>query len=871
MSIPLMATKLFVPPHAPFAVSRSRLVRRLNEGLSGKATLLCAPAGFGKSSLLAEWVAQSGWPCAWISLDKSDSDPRQFLSYLVGAVQAVDAEVGTAAWALLQSSPPPSVESVLSLLLSNMTALKSRFLLVLDDYHAVVCEEIDAILTFLIEHLPPNIHLVMATREEPALSLARLRVQGQLLELRQQDLQFQTEETVAFFNSAMAVELSPGQIAALEARTEGWIAGLQMAAISLRGHQDPAQFIQSFTGSNRFVQDFLLEEVLHRQTPQVQNFLLRTSVLDQLCVPLCDAVMQNSDGHNILGYIERANLFIVPLDTERRWFRYHHLFAELLRKRLAVREDAASLHLRASEWYASNGMSVEAFQQALAAGDLDRTIRLVEGDGMPLYFRGAMAPIVRWLESQPRNILNACPRLWIMLAWSLMISGYPKKVEVTLHSAIAAMEGAALASVSQDLWGEVATLKAWAALASNDAPLVHQQAGLALEQLSPDNLAARLSAHCAIGVGHQFLGNRQAAKAAYSDVVTKGQSTGNFMFTMVASMGLASIQVIEGQLHLAARTYRDVLQRMQDPSHLMVCEAHLGLAGILYEWNDLNAAEWHAQRGSKLAEPLENGAGLSADVLRARLLLLRSQTDAANALLTQTATAAQMRNFDSRLKEVVSVQASELLRRGLVSAAMDLALQHQLPVATAKAMLAQGRAADAMAVLTSLRASADERNSAGESLKAMVLQAMTLQSLGQLEAGLQVLRDALLIAQPAGYIRTFVDEGQSMANLLSTLVARGTLPDYIDQLLAAWDVTDAPVDIASTGQKAIAPSLLDPLSPREMEILRLIRQGDSNQRIGEKLFLSLSTVKWHNQNIFDKLQVKRRTEAVARALELQLF
>lgn len=871
MSIPLLATKFFVPPHAPFAVSRTRLVRRLNEGLSGRATLLCAPAGFGKSSLLAEWVAQSGWPCAWISLDKRDSDPRQFLSYLVGAVQAVDAEVGTAAWALLQSSPPPSVESVLSLLLSNMTVVKSRFLLVLDDYHAVACEEIDAIVTFLIEHLPPNIHLVLATREEPALSLARLRVQGQLLELRQQDLQFQTEEADTFFNTAMALKLSPGQIVALEARTEGWIAGLQLAAISLRGHQDPDQFIQSFTGSNRFVQDFLLEEVLHRQSPQVQHFLLRTSVLDRLCVPLCDAVMQNSEGQSTLGYIERANLFIVPLDTERRWFRYHHLFAELLRQRLAVREDAAPLHLRASEWYASNGMPVEAFQQALAAGDLDRTIRLVEGDGMPLYFRGAMAPIVQWLESQPRNILNTYPRLWIMLAWSLMISGYPKKVEVTLHSAIAAMEGVALASVSQDLWGEVATLKAWAALASNDVPLVHQQAGLALEQLSPDNLAARLSAHCAIGVGHQFSGNRQAARAAYSDVVTRGQSTGNFMFTMVAAMGLASIQVIEGQLHLAARTYRDVLQRMQDPSHLMVCEAHLGLAGILYEWNDLDAAEWHAQRGSKLAEPLENGAGLSADVLRARLLLLRSQTDAANALLTQTAIAAQMRNFDSRLKEVVSVQALVLLRRGQVSAAMDLALQYQLPVATAKAMLAQGRATDAMAVLASLRASADERNCAGESLKAMVLQAMTLEALGQLEAGLQVLRDALLIAHPAGYVRTFVDEGQPMANLLSTLAARGTLPDYIDQLLAAWDVTDAPVDGASTGQEAIAPSLLDPLSPREMDILRLIRQGDSNQRIGEKLFLSLSTVKWHNQNIFDKLQVKRRTEAVARALELQLF
>ncbi len=871
MAIPLLATKLFVPPHAPFAVPRVRLIERLNAGLSRKVTLVCAPAGFGKSTLLGEWVAQLDRPCAWVSLDARDRDPRQFLAYLVGAVQTVNDDVSTAAWALLHASPPQPVESVLAMLLSKLAAVQLRLLIVLDDYQTVASKEIDDAVAFLIDHLPPNLHFVLATREEPELSLGRLRVQGQLTELRLQDLRFQKDEADTFFSTGMALKLSPSHIAALEARTEGWIAGLQLAAISLRGQQDPDQFIQSFTGSNRFVQDFLLEEVLHRQPQEVQSFLLRTSVLDRLCAPLCDAVMQTSNGQRTLGYIEKANLFIVPLDTERRWFRYHHLFAELLRQRLVEQESVAPIHIRASEWYVSNSMPVEGFQQALAAGDIERTIRLVEGDGMPLYFRGAMAPVIQWLQLKPQSYLNEYPRLWVMLAWSLMISGYPKKVEVTLQSAVAAMENATQASVSQDLWGEVATLRAWAAVAKGDVPLVHLQANRALEQLSPRNLAVRLSAHCVMGVGHQFAGNRLAAKAAYERVVSTGQSSGNFMFTMVAAMGLASIQVMESQLHLAAKTYRDVLQRMQDPTHLMVCEAHLGLARILYEWNDLDAADSHAQLGSKLAEPLENGAGLSADVLCARILMLRDRTDAASALLTQAAIAAQTRNFVSRLKEVVGIQALALLRRDQVSAAMDLALQHQLPIATAKAMLAHGRAGDALVVLESHRTSLDEKGCVDESLKAMAVQAVALDALGQSDVALQVLRDALVIAHPAGYVRTFVDEGPKMVILLSKLAARGTMPDYIDQLLAAWDSAAAPSGDTNAGRKANTFLLLDPLSTREMDILHLIRQGDSNQRIGEKLFLSLSTVKWHNQNIFDKLQVKRRTEAVARALELNLF
>ena len=422
------------------AVSRPRLVEQLDSGLARKLTLVCAPAGFGKSSLLSEWAARCRRPCVWVSLDQGERDLQQFLAYLVAAVQTVDASVGASAWALLQTTPPPSTKSVLSALLNEVAEDLEALLLVLDDYHLVACEPVDEALAYLIDHLPPQMHVALVTRTEPALPLARLRAQGQLTELRQEDLRFGPDEAAAFLDQTMALKLSDAHVAVLAARTEGWVAGLQMAAISLQGNEDPELFIQSFTGSHRFLQDFLLQEVLHHQSPDVQSFLLRTSVLDRMCSELCDAVMQDHEGHSMLAYLEEANLFVVPLDTERRWFRYHHLFAELLRQRLVQREQAAPLLIRASEWYQAQGQTVEAFQKAFAAGDIDRAIRLIDGDGMPLYFRGAMAPVVQSLQELPNSVLDSHPRLWVMLAWSLMISGYPDQMAVKLRGAVAALQ-----------------------------------------------------------------------------------------------------------------------------------------------------------------------------------------------------------------------------------------------------------------------------------------------------------------------------------------------------------------------------------------------------------------------------------------------
>ena len=383
MSAPILATKLYIPPPRPKVVLRPRLIERLNEGLSAsrKLTLISAPAGFGKTTLVSEWVAGCERPVAWLSLDEGDNDPTRFLTYLVAALQTIAANIGAGALAVLQSPQPPPIESILTALLNEITAIPDNFVLVLDDYHLIDSKPVDEALTFLLEHLPPQMHLVITTREDPHLPLARLRARGQLTELRAADLRFTPSEAAEFLNQMMGLNLSAEDVAALEARTEGWIAGLQLAALSMQGHQDATSFIQSFTGSHHFVLDYLVEEVLQQQSESIQTFLLRTSILDRLCGPLCDAVLGRLlplPGRKPWKYLERANLFIVPLDNERRWYRYHHLFGDLLRQRLGKPKEFAEFHLRASQWHEENGDLGAAFHHAIAAGDFVRAAGLAE-------------------------------------------------------------------------------------------------------------------------------------------------------------------------------------------------------------------------------------------------------------------------------------------------------------------------------------------------------------------------------------------------------------------------------------------------------------------------------------------------------------
>src|SRR5215210_23965 len=884
MSAPILATKLYIPPPQPKVILRPRLIERLNEGLHRKLTLVSAPAGFGKTTLLGEWVAACERESAWLSLDEGDNDPTRFLAYLIAALQTIAPNIGEGVLEVLQSPQPPPTESILTALLNEIDTVPDDFVLVLDDYHVIDGSAVDEALSFVLEHLPPRMHLVIATREDPHLPLARLRGRGQLSEVRADDLRFAPDEAAEFLNQVMGLSLSAEDIATLETRTEGWIAGLQMAALSMQGRADATSFIKSFTGTHHFVLDYLVEEVLKQQPESVQTFLLRTSFLGRLCGPLCDAVMLDPavSGQEILEYLERANLFLVPLDNERRWYRYHHLFAELLRQRLhqsiastagdEVR-DVAELHIRASQWYEDNGLEVEAFQQAAAADDVERAARLVEGEGMPLIFRGAVAPVLSWLESLSTTELDTRPTLWVIYASAMLFVSQTTGVEEKLQAAEAALQDAAPDDKTRDLIGHIAAIRATLAVIHHDVETIIAQSRRALEYLRPDNLPVRTATTWTLGYAYQLQGDRAAASQAYSDAIAISEAIGHSIITIMATTGLGEVQEAESQLHLAAQTYRRVLRLAGDPPLPVACEAHLGLARISYEWDVLDAAQKHGQQGVQLARQIEHADRFVAcEVFLARLKLAQGDVAGAASILAEAGQSVRQHDFVHRMPDVAAARVLTLLRQGNLAAAAELAQTHQLPISQARVHLAQGDPPTALAVLEPLRRQADSMGWEDERLKVIVLQALAHHAHGEKDEAVRLLGDALAHAEPGGYIRIFVDEGIPMARLLSEAAAHGIMPDYISRLMAVFEAeAQISEDRPHLPSAPPAQSLTEPLSQRELEVLQLIAQGLSNREISERLFLALDTVKGHNRRIYGKLLVQRRTEAVAKARSLNIL
>jgi LuxR family maltose regulon positive regulatory protein len=602
--------------------------------------------------------------------------------------------------------------------------------------------------------------------------------------------------------------------------------------------------------------------------------------------PLCDAVVLDPSisGQATLEYLEHANLFIIPLDDERRWYRYHHLFADLLRQRLhqsiaSSPADAQSqvnaLHIRASVWYEDHGLSIEAFHHAAAAHDVERAARLVEGDGMPLHFRGAVTPVLHWLESLPKTALDARPSLWVMYASALTMAGFLPDVEPKLQAAEAALQGAERGAeqddTTQDVVGQIAAIRAMLASAENQVETIIAQSRRALEYLHPNNLSSRTSAHWTLGFASFLQGDRDAARRAYTEAISLSQATGNIILYIGSTIGLGTIQEADNQLYLAAQTYRRVLQLAGDLPQPPALEAHLGLAHVLYEWNDLDAAQQHGQQSVHLARQLENiDKCVAGEVLLARLKLAQGDVAGAAARLSEAGQSARQHNFVYRIPEVAAAQMLTLLRQGNLAAAVHLAQTHELPLSQARVYLAQGDTSAALAALSPWREQVEAKGWQDERLKVMVLQAVALQAHGEQEKAVHLLCDALTLAEPGGFIRLFVDEGRPMAQLLSAAEATGMVPDYLGKLLAVFEAEEQKSEATSYLPPA-AQSLIEPLSRREVEVLQLIAQGLSNQEISERLVLALETVKGHNKKIFGKLQVQRRTEAVARARELGLL
>jgi LuxR family maltose regulon positive regulatory protein len=877
MSMPILATKLYIPPPRSNIVLRPRLVERLNEGLAAgcKLSLISAPAGFGKTTLVSEWVAGCGRPVAWLSLDEGDNDPARFISYLVKALQTIQAGIGEGLLAALQSPQPLHFENILTTLLNEITTIPGDFLLVLDDYHSIDSQPVDQSLAFLIEHQPPQMHLLIATREDPQLPLSRLRARGQCTELRAADLRFTSAEASEFLSQVMGLDLSAENIAALETRTEGWIAGLQLAAISMRDQKDSAGFIQSFTGSHRFVMDYLLEEVLHQQSESIQAFLLHTSVLERMCGSLCDALLlaPSTSGQATLEFLERANLFIAPLDSERRWYRYHHLFGDLLRKRLGQSlnpGEIAELHIHASEWYENNDLMLEAFRHATAAYDIESAVRLMESKKMPIHLRGAATAILSWLESLPKTLLDARPALWWMQAAMLLIIGQLDGVEEKLQAteaalALAARPGATLDETTRDLIGRIAAARANVAQMQAQTETILIQARRALEYLHPDNLTDRSMATRSLGFAYYIQGDLAKAGRAYAEAYSLAQAAGDIVDSSLASIRLGQVQESENQLHLAAEIYQRVLPLIDEYSPNNAPVAYLGLARIYYEWNDLDAAEKYGEKSLQLARQYDQVVDrlVVSEVFLASLKLAQGDVTGAMDKILQAEQTSRLKNYTYRLPDIAYTRARIQLYQGNMDEAAQLVRQNDIPLMQARVLVAQGNPSEALTLVEPQRQQAEAKRLPQRLLLVLAVQSVVFFAQGEKDKAVQVL------TEPGGHIRLFVDEGALMAQLLLEAAARGIKPDYVARLLAAIEAGKRDRD----DKPALAPagSLIEPLSQRELKILQLIAQGLSNREIGERLFLALDTVKGYNRKMFDKLQVQSRTEAIARARALGLL
>jgi LuxR family maltose regulon positive regulatory protein len=910
MPAPVLETKLYLPRPRPGLVLRPRLSRRLDVGTTGKLVLVSAPAGFGKTTLLADWLAlreavpEHERSVAWLSLDRGDNEPATFWTYVIAALRTVAPGLGTSELALLASPQPPPIDLVLTTLLNELGAAAEDLVLVLDDYHVIESREVQDAMGFLLEHLPARLHLVIASRADPAVPLARLRARGDLVELRAAELRFTPEETAAYLNGVMGLALTAQDVAALEERTEGWIAALQLAALSMQGRDDVAGFIAGFTGDDRYIVDYLAEEVLHRQPPPVRDFLLHTSLLSRLNGPLCDAVTGGEGGRAMLEALDRGNLFLVPLDDRRRWYRYHHLFADVLRARLSDESPhlVPELHRRASDWYGENGERSEAIGHAIAGGHFDTAANLVEV-AMPALNRDRQEATLRgWLELLPDEVLAVRPVLSNGFAGALLSTGEVAGVERHLLDAerwldrphdedgeIAPSE-TRMVVVDDEEWprtpARVAVHRAGLSLMTGDLPATvgHAQRALGLRE-EHDDLALS-SATALIGLASWWSGDLETARAAYENCLGSMLRAGHLADIRGLSIALADIQITQGRLREAMRTFENALPLAPDPSVPVLrgtADMYVGMSALQRERNDLPAARRLLLRSEELGE--HNGLPQNRYRWRVAMAWIReAEGDLVGAVdLLDEAERVYEGDFSPNVRPVPAVRARVWVKQGRLDDALTWARDRDLSAADelgylreyehvtlARVLLARhepsGRAGtleEATGLLNRLLDAADEGLRTGSAIEILVLQALAARLRGGVPAALVPLERALTLAEAEGYVRTFVDEGAPMKALLEAAAGHGIAPEYVGRLLPAFGRVE--------GGRPARQGLVDPLSQRELDVLRLLGSDLGGPEIARELVVSLNTVRTHTKNIYAKLGVNSRRAAVSRAEELGLM
>jgi LuxR family maltose regulon positive regulatory protein len=930
LAAPLLRTKLYIPPLRPHLVSRPRLIRWLDEGLrmGRRWTLVSAPAGFGKTTLVSAWLQPPSTPdaadrsasqaraFAWLSLDAGDNDLARFFTYLVAALQKAGEGVGQSVQNMLEAPQLPPAESLLTALINDIAAAAFPLLLVMDDYHTITELAVHEAVEFLLERLPPQVHVAIITRHDPPLALSRFRGRGQVTEVRQGDLRFTPEEAATFLNQSMNLGLSASEIAALEGRTEGWIAGLQLAALSMQGRdaESTAQFIAGFSGRYHFILDYLTDEVLRRQPEPVQRFLLQTCILERMCGPLCDAVMDSeteqrapsvaplpsppSDldspllGQSILEHLQHANLFLVPLDDERKWYRYHHLFAELLRGRLQESQphQVPELHRRAATWFEQNGLDLEAIHHALATKDfmlaadvIGRAINKISA-----WSRTDVATLLGWLTALPDDVMRSRPWLRLYHSRMLFATGQWEVTKQILQELEQWLQDNPTVPDTEDVSRLV--IADWASYAVVRGE-IRQAADFAhrlLARIPKDDAIGQIRGISILGMAHSRAGDVSKAHRAFSQAIDIALAADMGFIAVPFLCNLVDIQIAQGQLGRAIQTSERAMQQgIVDGVRLPVVGfVGLGLGKILYERNDLRAAEGHLLDGIELlsrggiGEVFGNMHAVLAQVKQAQ-----GDDEGAQTVSQKAVQIAQRGNIPRLVILTSAYQARVWLTQGKLDLAARWAHDYRGIGATeylrefedltlARVLLAQGEPDETLTLLEAMLIPAEAARRMGCVIEILALRALAFQALGDMSRALDALGQALKLAQPEGYVRVFLDEGEPMATLLRQAASRGIVPEYASRLLAAFETParDERPEVGETSSPVVRPSLLvEPLTDREIEVLLLLAEGFSNSEIAQQLFISLPTVKSHTRNIYGKLGVHSRKQAVAQARTLGIL
>ena len=903
----LLATKLHVPRLPPGFVARTRLTARLDAGLAGRVILVCAPAGFGKTALLAAWASAGPRPVAWLSLDEDDNDPARFWRHVAAALERARPGVSSRVGPLLGPPPPQSFEGVVTALLNELAERPAakQALLVLDDYHLIGARQVHAAVQFLLDHLPPGLRLVLATRSDPPLRLGRLRARGELTELRAADLRFTETEAAELLRATPAArDLTRAAIEALTAKTEGWAAGLHLAGLSLQAHEDADAFVAAFSGSHRYILDYLAEEVLDSQDPQVRAFLLETSVLGRLSGDLADAVTGRAGGQAMLERIEQAGLFLLPLDEMRGWWRYHHLFADLLQARLAAEQPdrVPALHRAAATWHAERGLADDAIRHALAAGELTQAADLVERHFDAVYFTGENATVQRWLSALPADLGRSRPRIGLARAFLALTAGDLD----TAEQAVGALPAdparsddsfrpsvGAGASFVTNVPAAAAIARAWLAFLRGDAEAMAEFAAQARARLRDGEWLLASICRLNDALADWLRGRLDAADQQFTDAIAEWQAAGQHALAAQGCHYLGQIRRAHGNLDTALDAYQELLRITElpaDGTSPVAGIGHVGIAEVAYQRGDLAAARRELDTGLPLCRQLSDTQALATGL--ATLAWIRqAEGDQARArgAIIEAERAGPSPAAAGLLNPVPAQQARLALAQGDIAAAARWARQQRLspdsePAYTgerdqlvlARLLLAQDQPHQALRLLGRLSALAGSQGRTGSIIEIGALRALALAATGDPAAAAQELAGTLALAAPQGYVRVFADEGPPMAALLSQVAAahrdgqpaaRQVPLGYLAALLRAC----APASQPPGTRRAPIPGLAEPLTARELEVLHLLAAGAPNRRIADDLVVTLDTVKKHVTHVLGKLGAANRTEAVTRARQLGLL